>query len=46
MSHNSTIKTKNKNKPELIEALEQLQKDVIQDSKLENLTTPVRRGGE
>ena len=36
MSHFSTIKTKIKNKPELIEALELLQYDVIQDSKLEN----------
>tara|TARA_B100001778_G_scaffold245680_1_gene205862 strand:- start:405 stop:782 length:378 start_codon:yes stop_codon:yes gene_type:complete len=36
MSHFSTIKTKIKNKPELVEALELLQYNVIQDVKLEN----------
>ena len=36
MSHFSTIKTKIKNKPELVEALELLQYNVIQDAKLEN----------
>ena len=36
MSHFSTIKTKIKNKPELVEALEHLQYNVIQDVKLEN----------
>ena len=36
MSHFSTIKTKIKNKPELVEALELLQYNVVQDVKLEN----------
>ena len=36
MSHFSTIKTKIKHKPELIEALELLQYNVVQDVKLEN----------
>jgi|TARA_Y200000002_G_scaffold264167_1_gene219389 hypothetical protein len=36
MSHFSTIKTTIKNKPELVEALELLQYNVVQDSKLEN----------
>ncbi len=36
MSHFSTIKTTIKNKPELVEALELLQYNVIQDVKLEN----------
>ena len=36
MSHFSTIKTKIKHKPELIEALEVLQYNVVQDVKLEN----------
>ena len=36
MSHFSTIKTKIKHKPELIEALELLQYNVVQDIKLEN----------
>ena len=36
MSHFSTIKTKLKNKPELLEALELLQYDVTEDVKLEN----------
>ena len=36
MSHFSTIKTNIKNKPELVEALELLQYNVIQDVKLEN----------
>ena len=36
MSHFSTIKTKIKNTPELVEALELLQYNVIQDVKLEN----------
>ena len=36
ISHFSTIKTKIKNKPELVEALELLQYNVIQDVKLEN----------
>jgi len=36
MSHFSTIKTTIKNKPELVEALELLQYNVVQDAKLEN----------
>ena len=36
MSHFSTIRTKIKNKPELVEALELLQYNVVQDVKLEN----------
>ena len=36
MSHFSTIKTTIKNKPELVEALELLQYNVVQDVKLEN----------
>ena len=36
MSHFSTIKTKIKNKPELVEALELLLYNVVQDVKLEN----------
>ena len=36
MSHFSTIRTKIKNKPELVEALELLQYNVVQDAKLEN----------
>mgnify|MGYP001394007668 FL=1 len=36
MSHFSTIRTKIKNKPELLEALELLQYDVTEDVKLEN----------
>ena len=36
MSHFSTIKTRIKNKPELVEALELLQYNVVQDVKLEN----------
>ena len=36
MSHFSTIKTKIKHKPELIEALELLQYNAVQDVKLEN----------
>tara|TARA_B100000427_G_scaffold131950_1_gene109808 strand:+ start:1616 stop:1999 length:384 start_codon:yes stop_codon:yes gene_type:complete len=36
MSHFSTIKTTIKNKPELVEALELLQYNVIQDAQLEN----------
>ena len=36
MSHFSTIKTKLRNKPQLLEALELLQYDVVQDAKLEN----------
>ena len=36
MSHFSTIKTKIKHKPQLIEALELLQYNVVQDVKLEN----------
>ena len=36
MSHFSRIKTKIKNKPELVEALELLHYNVIQDVKLEN----------
>ncbi len=36
MSHFSTIKTKIKNKTELVEALELLQYNVVQDVKLEN----------
>jgi len=36
MSHFSTIKTKIKHKPELIEALELLQYNVVQDVNLEN----------
>ena len=36
MSHFSTIKTKIKYKPELVEALELLQYNVVQDVKLEN----------
>ena len=36
MSHFSTIKTKIKNKPELVEALELLQYNVVQDVQLEN----------
>ena len=38
MSHFSTIKTKIKNKPELIEALELLQYDVQEDQELVNPT--------
>ena len=36
MSHFSTIRTKIRNKPELVEALELLQYNVVQDVKLEN----------
>ncbi len=36
MSHFSTIKTKIKNKPELIEALQLLQYDVVEDVELKN----------
>ena len=36
MSHFSTIKTTIKNKPELVEALELLQYNVVQDVQLEN----------
>ena len=36
MSHFSTIKTKIKHKPQLVEALELLQYDVVEDVKLEN----------
>ena len=36
MSHFTTIKTKIKNKPELVEALELLQYDVKQDEELVN----------
>ena len=36
MSHFCTIRTKIKNKPELVEALELLQYNVVQDVKLEN----------
>ena len=36
MSHFSTIRTKIKNKPELLEALELLQYDVTEDVELEN----------
>ena len=36
MSHFSTIRTKIKNKPELVEALELLQYNVLQDVNLEN----------
>ena len=40
MSHFSTIKTKIKNKPELIEALQLLQYDVQEDQELVNPIDP------